>query len=213
MKDLLPLTAASVFLLGPAWIDWWIEGGDLLGRPYPLWLVLVLVVNLALTISSPRWKRLLVRSLQRWVVNPPVRLSLRCRVPLGWCLLETTGRRSGRTRTVPVGNGLEGDVLWVIAEHGTRAGYVHNIRACPEVRVLLRRHGARMSWVSGHASVLDDDDPYARQRLIAGWRHPVRLLNAMIVRVLGAEPVTVRIDLAPRAVPTQRPAARHEVAA
>jgi hypothetical protein len=43
--------------------------------------------------------------------------------------------------------------------------------------------------------VLPDDDPYARQRWLMGRRHPLRALNAMMVRVLGTCPVTVRIDL------------------
>jgi hypothetical protein len=42
--------------------------------------------------------------------------------------------------------------------------------------------------------VLDDDDPWARRWLI-GWRHPLRALNACIVRVLGTRLLTVHIDL------------------
>jgi hypothetical protein len=38
-----------------------------------------------------------------------------------------------------------------------------------------------------------------------GWTHPLRALNAMVVRVLGTSPVTIRIDLDPAATvrPTQ----------
>lgn len=189
------LVVASFFVLVPAWVDWSLGGGDIAGTPYPVWLGAVLLGNLGLTLSSPRWKRRLVLVLQRRLINPVVRLSLHCRVPLGWCLLRTTGRRSGRVRSVPVGNGRVSEVVWVVAEHGDRAGYVRNIRAEPRVEMLIRTHGLRMEWVTGTATVLDDDDPYARQRMFAGWRHPVRLVNAMTVRVLGTRLLTVRIDL------------------
>jgi hypothetical protein len=43
--------------------------------------------------------------------------------------------------------------------------------------------------------VLVDDDPWARQRWLIGWRHPLRALNACVVRVLGTRLLTVRIDL------------------
>lgn len=193
----LPVATASLILLAAATIDWTIEGGSPAGIPYP-WLVAVLLVaNLVVTAVSPRWKRLLVKSLQKYVVNPPVRLSLRCRVPMGWCLLQSTGRRTGMRRTVPVGNGRVGTTLWVIAEHGDRAGYVHNIRTDSRVEVLIRTCGTRMEWVTGHAVVLDGDDPHARQWALIGWRHPWRLLNALTVRVLGTTLRTVRIDLDP----------------
>jgi hypothetical protein len=39
-----------------------------------------------------------------------------------------------------------------------------------------------------------------------GWTHPLRALNAMIVRVLGTNPVTIRIDLDP-----PPPSARHSL--
>jgi hypothetical protein len=95
---------------------------------------------------------------------------------------------------VPVGNGLVGAQFWIIAEHGDQAAYVRNIRVDPRVRVLLRR-GLRVGWVGGTATVLDDDDPWARQRRIVGRCHLLRALNAMIVRVLGTRLLTVRIDL------------------
>ena len=138
-----------------------------------------------------------MRLFQRFLLNPVVKTVVRLRVPLGWCLLETTGRRTGRRRRVPVGNGLEGSTFWIVTEHGDHAGYVRNLRADPHVNVLVRRSGLRMRWWPGRATVLDDDDPYARQRTLGGWRHPLRALNAMVVRVLGTELRTIRIDLAP----------------
>ena len=33
-------------------------------------------------------------------------------------LLETTGRKTGAPRVTPVTNGLDGDVFWIVTEHG-----------------------------------------------------------------------------------------------
>jgi deazaflavin-dependent oxidoreductase (nitroreductase family) len=80
----------------------------------------------------------------------------------GLAILETRGHASGRTRRVPVGNGRKGDSFWMIAEHGTRAGYVHNIQHDPHVRVrLLRLPGERP------ARALTNDEEYDMQFLIS----------------------------------------------
>jgi hypothetical protein len=55
-----------------------------------------------------------------------------------FALLETTGRRSGRPRQTPVGNGLVGDTFWLVAAHGDQSDYVRNLRADPTVRVKVR---------------------------------------------------------------------------
>ncbi|MFE2375773.1 nitroreductase/quinone reductase family protein [Streptomyces sp. NPDC059398] len=140
-------------------------------------------------------KHALVRPLQRYLVNPPVRLLLRLGAAPGYALLETRGRVTGQIRTTPVGEGREGRVFWIVAEHGTHADYVRNIRACPDVRVRLRA-GRRFVWVPGTAELLPGDDPYARQRALVR-RHPLRALNAAVVRAMGTELLTVRIDLHP----------------
>jgi hypothetical protein len=94
---------------------------------------------LVLTCCSRRAKVLLVRTLQRYTINPLMRLLLAVGVnPFGLAILETRGHASGKTRRVPVGNGRKGDSIWIIAEHGTRAGYVRNIQHDPRVRVRLR---------------------------------------------------------------------------
>ena len=119
---------------------------------------------LLLTICSRRAKVLLVRTLQRYTLNPLMRLLLAIGInPLGLAILETRGHASGKIRRVPVGNGRKGDSFWIIAEHGTRAGYVHNIQHDPHVRVRLRI-GLRYRWVPGIATIRPDDDPLARQR-------------------------------------------------
>jgi deazaflavin-dependent oxidoreductase (nitroreductase family) len=149
---------------------------------------------LLLTTCSRRAKVLLVRTLQRCTINPLMRLLLAVGInPLGVAILETRGHASGKTRRVPVGNGRKGDSFWIIAEHGTRAGYVRNIQHDPHVRVRLRI-GLRYRWVPGIATVCPNDDPLARQRHIIAW-HPLRALNAINVRVLGADLLTVHVQL------------------
>ena len=121
------------------------------------------------------------------LLNPVVNAAARAGLPTpSVVILETRGRRSGQPRRVPVGKALEGDTLWVVAEHGLRAGYVRNIQADPRVRVRIGRR-----WRTGAAHVLTDDDWRARQRLIPNK------LNSAVVRAAGTEPVTVRVDLDP----------------
>src|SRR3984885_15254434 len=149
---------------------------------------------LLLTICSRRAKVLVARTFQRCVLTPLMRLLLTVGVnPLGLAILETRGHRTGKTRRVPVGNGRKGDSFWIIAEHGTRAGYVHNIQHDPRVRVRLRI-GLRYRWVDGIATVRPEEDALARQRKVIAW-HPLRALNAVNVRAFGADLVAVHVQL------------------
>jgi deazaflavin-dependent oxidoreductase (nitroreductase family) len=117
--------------------------------------------------------------------NPFMRRALEAGlVPRGVALLETTGRRSGEKRRVPVGDGLRGGAFWIVAEHGRHADYVRNIEHDPRVRVKVGRR-----WRSGTAHVLEDDDPRERMRWL---RRP---LNDMGVRTMGSDLLVVRIDL------------------
>ncbi|HEX6582322.1 MAG TPA: nitroreductase/quinone reductase family protein [Thermoleophilaceae bacterium] len=121
------------------------------------------------------------------VLNPLVRAAVRLGLPLPIVvILETRGRRTGEPRQVPVGRVLDGDTLWIVAEHGRRASYVRNIEANPNVRVRVGRR-----WRAGTATVLADDDWRERQR-----RMPNKL-NSALVRLVGTEHVTVRVDLDP----------------
>ena len=119
------------------------------------------------------------------VVNPMVRRLLEHGIaPRSVALLETTGRRSGEPRRTPVGNGLRGDKFWIVTEHGHRAGYVRNIKANPRVRVKVGRR-----WREGTAHILEDDDPYERMRILK------RRSNDALVRLVGTEHLTIRVDL------------------
>ena len=167
------VATASVLLLGLCWIDWWYGGSAWFGVPYPWFVTAALLINIALTARWPTLKRTIVAGFQRWMLNPLVRLLQQVGLTLGWSLVETTGRRTGQRRVVPVGNGLVGSQFWIVAEHGLRAGYVRNLASNPHVRVRLR-DGWRLRWRTGIAHVLADDDPYARQRWLIGRRHPLR---------------------------------------
>ena len=130
-------------------------------------------------------KRRLSTLLTTKVVNPGVRLMLeRGIAPKSVALLETTGRRSGQPRRTPIGNGLRGDHFWIVTEHGRRAAYVKNIEADPRVRVKVGRR-----WHSGTAHVLTDDDPIERMRVLG------RPANDSMVRLMGTEHLTIRVDL------------------
>jgi deazaflavin-dependent oxidoreductase (nitroreductase family) len=139
-------------------------------------------------------KRRIVRALQKYLLNPPIRAQLELGIAApGYALLETTGRVSGKRRRTPVGDGLVDATFWLIAEHGHHSGYVRNLALDPRVRVKARR-GLRYVWRSGTARVLDDDDPRARQREL-GRGHPIRVITAWAVRNMGTELLTIRIDL------------------
>ncbi len=141
-----------------------------------------------------RVKYRLVHLLQKYVLNPPVRLAFSLGiVPPTYAILETRGRRSGKPRRTPVGNGLVGSTFWIVAEHGAAAGYVRNIRHDPHVRLKIR-HGLRSRWHSGTAKLMPDDDVRERQRLLSRGK-PGRKLNAFVVRTMGTDLMTVRVDL------------------
>jgi len=132
-------------------------------------------------------KRQVSKLLSVRLLNPVMRPLLEAGVvPRGWALLETTGRRSGLPRRVPVGDGLRGSVFWIVAEHGRHADYVRNLERDPRVRVKVGRR-----WRSGTARVLPDDDPRERLRRL---RRP---LNDAGLRAMASEMLVVRIDLDP----------------
>jgi deazaflavin-dependent oxidoreductase (nitroreductase family) len=132
-----------------------------------------------------RIKRAVARFVTNRIVNPITRPFLNRGVwPKTQALLETTGRKSGLPRRTPVGNGLRGNAFWIVTEHGFAADYVKNIQKDPDVRVKV---GSR--WHDGVAEILPDDDPYQRLRWL---RRPV---NDTLLRLVGTEQVTIRVDL------------------
>ena len=119
------------------------------------------------------------------LVNPVVRpLIARGLFPPTQALLETTGRKSGEPRRVPVGNGLRGDAFWLVTEHGWNADYVKNIQADPRVRVKVGR-----TWHSGTAEILPEEDPEVVLRML---RRPV---NDALLRAVGTQKLVIRVAL------------------
>lgn len=186
------LVAGTLVALGLAWAPFVLLPGS--GLTAPLVQSALYVGLLVLTARSPRLKVLSVRTIQRWTINPLMRACLAIGInPLGVAIVETRGRVSGAPRRTPVGNGRSGTDFWIIAEHGMRANYVRNIAADPLVRIRLRQ-GLRYHWVPGVATLRPDDDPLARQRRVVRW-HPLRAFNAMNVRILGADLLSVHVKL------------------
>ena len=144
--------------------------------------------------SDKQMKRQIVHTLQKYLLNPPIKLALGMGLPLpGYALLETTGRRTAKTRRTPVGNGRIGNHFWLVAEHGMKAGYVRNIENNPRVRLKLRE-GLKYYWHRGTAHLLLDDDPRERQRWLAK-NLPSSVGNSRAVRLFGTQLLTIRIDL------------------
>ena len=139
-------------------------------------------------------KHRIVHALQKYLLNPPIKLLFAVGLaPPGYALLETIGRKTGKPRRTPVGNGRLGGQFWIVAEHGMKAGYVLNLERNPRVRLKLR-DGLHARWHNGTARLLSDDDPRERQRWLAGQK-PASASNAAAVRLFGTHLLTDRIDL------------------
>ncbi|HWI75066.1 MAG TPA: nitroreductase/quinone reductase family protein [Baekduia sp.] len=126
----------------------------------------------------------------RFFLNPLMRAAFRVGIsPPMTALVETTGRKTGKLRHTPVNYVRDGQTLWIIAQHGSHAGWVRNLQDDPHVRARLGRR-----WHDGHAALVPDDDVRARARTFA--RNPVaRALIANTLRALETAPVSLRIDL------------------
>lgn len=84
-------------------------------------------------------KHRIVHGVQKYLLNPPIKFLFAISIaPPGYALLETTGRKTGKPRRTPVGDGLIGSQFWIVAEHGMKAGYIRNIASNPRVRLKLR---------------------------------------------------------------------------
>src|SRR6266403_2499616 len=98
---------------------------------------------------STKMKHRIVHLLQKYFLNPPIKILFAIGiVPPGYALLETLGRKTGKPRRTPVGNGRVDNQFWIVAEHGMKAGYVRNIASNPRVRLKLRE-GVRARWYNG----------------------------------------------------------------
>ncbi|HUL98435.1 MAG TPA: nitroreductase/quinone reductase family protein [Mycobacterium sp.] len=128
------------------------------------------------------------RQVGRTVVNPLVSaLDKRGIRPALVVELETTGRRSGEPRRVPLTGSADDGGVWVISQHGHRAGWAHNIDADPRVRVRVNGQ-----WCSGTAAFRPDDDVRARARSF-GRGKVAGAVAALAMRALESDPISVRI--------------------
>jgi deazaflavin-dependent oxidoreductase (nitroreductase family) len=127
--------------------------------------------------SPDQRKRRRVSFFHRHIANPITR-----RLPTQ-VLLETTGRSSGRPRRTPIGGRLVGAAFWLVSDHGDASDYIRNIKANSRVRVRIRGR-----WRAGTAFLLPDDDAKARLATLPRF-------NSSLVRALGTNLLTVRIDL------------------
>jgi deazaflavin-dependent oxidoreductase (nitroreductase family) len=130
-------------------------------------------------VNKRRWSTFLSAKVFNRLVKAAVRLGLPTPSVV---ILETTGRRSGEPRRVPVTRRVEGNTVWIVTEHGRKAGYVRNIEANPSVRVRVGRR-----WRPGRAEILG----------------PASSVPAM-VKLMGTDHLTIRVDLAPPAAERPR---------
>ncbi len=142
------------------------------------------------TVEDRSRKRRLEILVGRYTLNPLIRTSFRLGfTPPRMVLVETVGRRTGQIRQTPVFGMRDGTSLWIIAQHGAHAGWVQNLLAQPAVRVRIGRR-----WLSGHASLVPDDDVRERTRSFASGPIGKTMMLAMF-RTLESQPVTARIEL------------------
>jgi deazaflavin-dependent oxidoreductase (nitroreductase family) len=138
-------------------------------------------------------RRAAQRYVEKYVFNPGMRAAIKAGyAPRIFALLETTGRRTGLVRHTPVTVAADGDVVWLVSEHGWGCGYVQNISARPRVRLKIGRH-----WRAGRAVLLPEDDAWRRRAEMDrrnGW---MGRFDGVFFKVLGSNPLTVRVDLDP----------------
>jgi deazaflavin-dependent oxidoreductase (nitroreductase family) len=121
--------------------------------------------------------------LQRYVLNPPMKLGVWLGLVAGHMLIETTGRKTGKRRRTVVGCVRDGATVWVVAEQGRYAGYVRNIEAGSPIRLRLDRR-----WRAATAELVDDDDPAERLAMFDAK-------HAVLVQKAGTSLLTVRFHL------------------
>src|ERR1700739_2998721 len=125
------------------------------------------------------------RRVGRTVVNPLVAALDRrgIRSALGG-ELENTGRKSGAPRRVPLTGSADADGVWVISQHGHRAGWAHNIEADPRVRVRVNGQ-----WRNGTAAVQPNDDIRARAHSFARGKMSAAA-TAFAMRAMESDPIS-----------------------
>jgi deazaflavin-dependent oxidoreductase (nitroreductase family) len=129
------------------------------------------------------------RQVGRTIVNPLVaaldRIGIRASSTVE---LETTGAKTGQPRRVPLTGRADDNGVWVISQHGKRAGWAHNISADRKVRIRVNNE-----WRSGTAAFAPDDDVVSRARSFGGSSRLSQSATAIGMRALQSDPISVRI--------------------
>jgi deazaflavin-dependent oxidoreductase (nitroreductase family) len=129
------------------------------------------------------------RRVGRTIVNPLVAVLDKIGIRSSSVVeLETTGAKSGQPRRVPLNGRADDGGVWVISQHGRRAGWAHNIAADPKVRVRVNNE-----WRSGTAVFVPHDDVVARARSFGGNGKLSQSATALGMRALQSDPISVRI--------------------
>jgi F420H(2)-dependent quinone reductase len=89
---------------------------------------------------------------------------------------------------VPLTGSADHGGVWVISQHGHRAGWAHNIAADSAVRVRVNNQ-----WRSGTAAFVPHDDVVARARSFGGKGKISQSATALSMRALQSDPISVRI--------------------
>src|SRR2546426_3188083 len=88
-------------------------------------------------------KHRIVHLLQKYFLNPPIKILFAIGiVPPGYALLETIGRKTGKPRRTPVGDGRIGSQFWIVAEHGGRRQTVRSSMWRGPFKIFVRARGA-----------------------------------------------------------------------
>jgi deazaflavin-dependent oxidoreductase (nitroreductase family) len=106
------------------------------------------------------------------------------------CHLQTTGRRTGRPRTIEIWFATDGERIYVLAGGRERAHWVRNLRVDPQVRV---RIGGRT--FAGRARVIEGEAREALSRgLLAGKYQGWREGAPLSAWAAGSLPVEIELD-------------------
>lgn len=126
--------------------------------------------------------------LGKFLLNPTLRFlhRLRIRIPFTG-EIETVGRKSGLVRRVPLNFRIDDTGAWLTAQHGYHAGWVQNLIANPNVRIL-----AQGRWRTAVAELRPEIDPHEISRQVVPGRRGADI-GAKLFEATATRPLTVRI--------------------
>src|SRR5690349_16213775 len=109
----------------------------------------------------PRRKVRVTHWLDRWIVNPIIRAGVEVGLaPRAFALLGTSGRKTGRRRAVPGGNGVVRAECWIVGQDDYERAYVRHLAANPKVRLKV----PRQECTTGLPSLVEGLDGLAKRR-------------------------------------------------